>query len=113
MNDPTELTPLAETIRGISLAISGSYPDGLDAEAHTWRRCLKVAEESGEVFAALSGMLGENPRKGVTHTSDDVIMELLDVAGAALGAVSYMTQERGDPLALLADRLTHVLGRLR
>ena len=77
-----------------------------------WRRCMKVAEEAGEVFEALAGTVGENPRKGRTHTRDDLRAELLDVAGAALGAVSFLDGDRGDPIALLAVRLAFVRQRL-
>lgn len=82
----------------ISRRISGSYPPGLDTEAHRWRRCAKVAEEAGEVVQALLGVAGENPRKGVTHTTADLEAELLDVAVAALAAVSYLHHDRGPDL---------------
>lgn len=106
------LAGLSDDVRTISRTISASYPPDLDAEAHLWRRCMKVTEEAGEVFQALAGTIGENPRKGQTHTRDDLRDELLDVAGAALGAVSHLDGDSGDPIAWLSGRLAFVRQRL-
>jgi hypothetical protein len=103
---------LTETVRLTSRAISASYPAGLDAEAHRWRRCAKVEEEAGEVIEALLGFVGENPRKGKTHTLDDLIGELLDVANCALGAVDHLRPD-ADPVALLAAHSRLKWERLR
>lgn len=83
---------LGENVQAISVWMdtSESYK-GLDPEAHMWRRCMKITEEAGEVFEALAGALGENPRKGKTHEMTDVVEELLDVALAALAAVEHLT----------------------
>lgn len=54
-------------------------------------RVLKLAEEVGEVSAALIGRAGQNPRKGVTHTASDVRAELCDVALTALVALASTT----------------------
>jgi hypothetical protein len=61
-----------------------------DAEAQLWGRVAKVAEEGGEAIAALIGMTGQNPRKGVTHDEKDLEGELFDVAVTALGAVAHI-----------------------
>lgn len=96
---------VAEAVAAFSRWINAQYPPDLDPEAHLWRRITKVGEESGEVQDALRGYLGENPRKGVTHTLDEVIDELLDCAGAALGAVEHLTGNDGSSVQRLADRL--------
>lgn len=101
---------LPRHIGQISDWLDGSYPPDLDEEAHTWRRVTKVVEEVGEVWRALAGSLGENPRKGVTHEREDVVMELLDVAGAALGAVYYLN-DGGNVVAALATRIAEVVER--
>lgn len=106
------MTSLSDDIRAISQMISGPYPANLDPEAHLWRRCMKITEEAGEVFEALSGWLGENPRKGQTHNRADLRDELLDVAGAALGAASHLYGDAADPVEMLAARLTFVRKRL-
>jgi NTP pyrophosphatase (non-canonical NTP hydrolase) len=52
---------------------------------------LKIAEEAGEAAAAYIGMTGQNPRKGVTHTREDVAGELCDVVVTALVALATIT----------------------
>ncbi|MFB4275795.1 MazG-like family protein [Nonomuraea sp. MTCD27] len=54
-------------------------------------RLLKLVEETSEVAAAYIGMVGQNPRKGVTHTLDDVAAELCDVTVTALVALATIT----------------------
>lgn len=82
-----------------------------DPESVLWSRVLKVAEEAGEVYSALSGAIGENPRKGVTHSMDDVAEELLDVAVAALAAVEHLRDHDGHALALLNSKILRVHAR--
>src|SRR5690606_27936114 len=79
-----------------------------DPEAVTWGRIAKLTEESGEVIAAFIGATGQNPRKGVTHTVEDVIAELLDVAVTALGAVEHLTGHEGGALARLDEKIVAV-----
>lgn len=100
---------LSGDVAAISDWVDGSYPPDLPEELVTRRRVDKVCEEAGEVVAALSGMYGENPRKGVTHDVVDVVAELLDTAGAALGAVRHLTE--ADPLRLLAGHMERVWRR--
>lgn len=92
--------------------IDSTYPTDLDPEAWLWRRCLKVAEETGELTAAILGMIRENPRKGRTHRQTDVELELLDVALAALGAYAHVTEHRTDPLEDLEAHARRVRVRL-
>jgi hypothetical protein len=82
-----------------------------DPETVLWRRVTKVASEAGEVIDALAGYVGENPRKGVTHTKDELVGELLDSAVAALGAVEHLTGNSGLALALLDDKIVAVATR--
>ncbi|MEU1103319.1 MazG-like family protein [Streptomyces tibetensis] len=56
-------------------------------------RILKLTEEVGEVSEAVIGATGQNPRKGVTHTWEDVQAELCDVAITALVALRTLTPE--------------------
>jgi hypothetical protein len=74
---------------------------GIDEEAHLVRRCAKAGEEFGEMLRALYGSLGENPRKGVTHTRAHLEKELLDIAVAALGAVEHLYGNTGVAMAFL------------
>ncbi|MEV6838640.1 MazG-like family protein [Streptomyces sp. NPDC051133] len=56
-------------------------------------RVLKLSEEVGEVAEAVIGTIGQNPRKGITHTWEDVQAELCDVAITALVALRTLTPE--------------------
>ncbi|GGZ50644.1 MazG-like family protein [Streptomyces bluensis] len=56
-------------------------------------RILKLSEEVGEVAQAVIGATGQNPRKGTTHTWDDVQAELCDVIITALVALRTLTPE--------------------
>jgi NTP pyrophosphatase (non-canonical NTP hydrolase) len=59
-------------------------------------RCFKVAEELGEVTAAIIGVTGQNPRKGVTHTWNDVRDELCDVILAAMVALQSVAGDSAE-----------------
>lgn len=83
----------------------------IDPETAVWRRVSKVAAEAGEALDALGGYVGENPRKGVYKTCDDVVYELLDVALAALGAAAHMHRNQCDPIALLVEHIDTVHSR--
>lgn len=82
-----------------------------DAEAQAWARIAKVGEEHGEAIAAFIGATGQNPRKGVTHSIEDVTDELLDVALTALAAVEHVRGHDGRAFELLADKLASVARR--
>ncbi len=61
--------------------------------AGDWARITKVCEEAGEVWKALSKATGENPRKGVCGTWDELLEELGDTASAALCAIQHITKD--------------------
>jgi NTP pyrophosphatase (non-canonical NTP hydrolase) len=71
-------------------------------------RILKLSEEVGEVAQAVIGATGQNPRKGVSHTWDDVRSELCDVVITAMVALRELAP---DAREVFADRLTSVAGR--
>ncbi|KUJ37229.1 hypothetical protein ACZ90_69920 [Streptomyces albus subsp. albus] len=71
-------------------------------------RVLKLSEEVGEVAAALIGVTGQNPRKGVTHTWDEVHAELCDVILTAMVALASHTP---DARELFAGHLRRVAAR--
>ncbi|WP_340559198.1 MULTISPECIES: MazG-like family protein [Streptomyces] len=56
-------------------------------------RILKVSEEAGEVAQAVIGAVGQNPRKGFSHTWEDVGSELCDVILTAMVALRSLTPE--------------------
>lgn len=68
-------------------------------------RIVKLSEEVGEVGQAVIGATGQNPRKGVTHSWEDVQHELCDVVFAALVALRTLTP---DAARVFEERLTYV-----
>ncbi|RCG29021.1 hypothetical protein DQ384_21980 [Sphaerisporangium album] len=71
-------------------------------------RLMKLSEETGEVAAAVIGVLGQNPRKGFTHTWDDVDRELCDVILTAMVALRSRTP---DAAAVFRSHLAAVASR--
>lgn len=74
-------------------------------------RVLKLAEESGEAAAAYIGMVGQNPRKGVTHTLGDLLGELADVALTALCAIQHFTQDHAATREIVNAKAAGVAAR--
>jgi NTP pyrophosphatase (non-canonical NTP hydrolase) len=72
-------------------------------------RLLKLTEEAGEAAAAWIGVLGTNPRKGVTHTRRQVADELADVVVTALVAIESLGY---DARTVLDECATKVAARL-
>lgn len=71
-------------------------------------RMLKLQEEVGETAQAVIGATGQNPRKGVSHTWEDVQSELCDVVITALVALRSLTPE---PERVFTRHLERVAGR--
>ncbi|GGW82908.1 MazG-like family protein [Streptomyces lomondensis] len=69
-------------------------------------RILKLNEEVGEVAEAVIGATGQNPRKGVTHTWDDVQAELCDVVITALVALRTLTPDAREVFTRHLERVT-------
>jgi NTP pyrophosphatase (non-canonical NTP hydrolase) len=69
-------------------------------------RMLKLSEEVGEAAQAVIGATGHNPRKGVSHTWDDVQAELCDVAITALLALRTLTPDSREVFAAHLARVT-------
>ncbi len=65
----------------------------LPPETEKLLRIMKLTEEAGEVTQALIGAMGQNPRKGLTHTWDDVQAELCDVMFTAMVALTTLTPD--------------------
>ena len=69
-------------------------------------RMLKLSEEVGEVAEAVIGATGQNPRKGVTHTWEDVEAELCDVVITALVALRTLTPDTRETFMAHLARVT-------
>lgn len=72
-------------------------------------RMLKLVEETGEASQAYIGLIGQNPRKGVTHTPEQVADELSDVIITAMVAMHGVVI---DPQAHFENLVARRAGRL-
>ena len=82
--------------------------DPLDGKEGMLLCMLKLSEEVGEVAQAVIGVTGQNPRKGVTHTWEDVQGELCDVVISALVALRTLTP---DTREVFSGHLARVMER--
>lgn len=99
---------LFEDIRDITAWLDTSNPASPHEDA---MRVMKLMEESGEAAAAYVGLTGQNPRKGKTHTMDDLLSELADVAITALCAMQHFTQDEVVTRGHLAAKVDQIIKR--
>ncbi|WP_311766895.1 MULTISPECIES: MazG-like family protein [Streptomyces] len=66
---------------------------------------LKIQEEAGEVAEAVIGAMGQNPRKGHSHTWDDVEAEVCDVIVTGMVALARMNPDAEAVFARHMDRI--------
>lgn len=85
--------------------------NGLDTQELTLR-IMKIGEEFGEVINAHIGVSGQNPRKGVYATADDVQKELCDVIVTAMVALNSMTDNPTISRGKFAAHMSHLLARV-
>jgi NTP pyrophosphatase (non-canonical NTP hydrolase) len=69
---------------------------------------LKITEEAGEVAEAVIGATGQNPRKGRSHSWEDVERELCDVIITAMVALTRVNPEAR---TVFAEHLAKVAAR--
>ncbi|MFJ7177551.1 MazG-like family protein [Streptomyces massasporeus] len=91
MNEQTSAPELWSTIDTLTQWLDTNRP--VEGRESLLLRILKLSEEVGEVSQAVIGATGQNPRKGVTHTWEDVEAELCDVVITALVALRTLTPE--------------------
>ena len=105
---PASAGDLFTAVADITAWLDACNPAGPHEDA---MRVLKLTEEAGEAAEAYIGMVGQNPRKGVTHSLDDLLGELADVALTALCAIQHFTQSETATRALVEFRAAHVASR--
>lgn len=88
--------------------LDGANPDTPHEDS---MRVLKLVEEAGEAAAAHIGMVGQNPRKGVTHSRDEFLAELADVAVTALCAMQHFTRDAKVTRGMLAAKVAGIIAR--
>ena len=103
------MTTITDAARRIAAQLDQRGNPDLTGLPETLCRALKVQEEAGEMAQAVIGVLGQNPRKGITHTWDDVVYEAIDTALSAL--VLAETVQPGRLGLTLAGRLDHLARR--
>jgi hypothetical protein len=114
MSVDTEKWDMLADIARINRWLDTSNPDNPHEDS---MRVMKIGEEFGEAVAAYIGMTGQNPRKGITHTKHDLLMELADVAITALCAMAHFTHaasetQRPDIVrGYLASKVTGIIVR--
>ncbi|GAB3117728.1 MazG-like family protein [Streptomyces calidiresistens] len=72
-------------------------------------RVLKIGEEFGKVSEALHGAMGANPRKGQSHTWEDVNKELCDVIVTSMVALATCTPNAA---GVLEERVRQLVDRV-
>ncbi|WP_322942247.1 MazG-like family protein [Actinacidiphila yeochonensis] len=106
----TEETMTEETWTTISRLVR--WLDEKDNAATTEQvrllRLFKLQEEVGEVAQATMGAVAANPRKGASHTWEDVQHELCDVILTGMVALRTLTPDAGkvfqERLGVVAER---------
>ncbi|WP_369188768.1 MazG-like family protein [Streptomyces sp. R08] len=80
----------------------------LPREQRILLQLLKIQEEAGEVAEAVIGALGQNPRKGHSHTWNDVESEVCDVIVTGMVALARMNPEAS---AVFARHMERIIAR--
>jgi NTP pyrophosphatase (non-canonical NTP hydrolase) len=99
-------SPVWRTATELARWIDGASP--LAPETGRLLQLMKLSEEVGEVSQAVIGVTGQNPRKGVTHTWDDVAAEVCDVILTAMVTLASLTP---NPEERFSDHLSQVARR--
>jgi hypothetical protein len=100
---------LVTAVRRIAYQLQSRGNPDLKGLPETLCRALKVQEEAGEMAQAVIGVLGQNPRKGFTHTWEHVVHEAIDVALSALVLAETVAPGRLD--LTLTERLDYLQRR--
>jgi NTP pyrophosphatase (non-canonical NTP hydrolase) len=108
LTDRTDRTDLWGSIDALWAWLEANRPVDVDDQGSLLMRMLKLSEEVGEAAQAVIGATGRNPRKGVTHTWEDVQGELCDVVITALVALRTLTP---DTREVFTRHLTRVAER--
>lgn len=114
MADHLTLDELLEAVEIVDAHIDSATAAEYRAQplALEWARITKVCEEAGEVWKALSKLTGENPRKGVCGTRDELLAELGDTASAAICAIQHITKDTDATWSVVSAALLKARGRV-
>lgn len=114
MTDELTLAGLLEAVEVIDAFLdSHRNPDYIAQPlANDWARGTKVLVEGGEVWEALSKMTGENFRKGVCGTLDDLLGELGDCVSAAMCGIQHFTKDTAVTWSVVSAAFTKAARRV-
>ena len=79
--------------------------------AQDWARVAKAAEEVGEAINALIGYTGQNPRKGVHGSPDNLLAELSDGALTCVYAIQHFTKDAEATIGTVLSRAEYHVQR--
>jgi hypothetical protein len=77
-----------------------------DATPSDYARLSSVAQKAGNAVGLVIGMTGQNPRKGVSNTEEDLLKELADCWCAAMFAIQHFTKDSMRTEKILQQSLT-------
>ncbi|MEV5970329.1 MazG-like family protein [Streptomyces sp. NPDC051921] len=88
------------TIQTLAATFDAADADkGMTREEWWALQVLKIGEEFGEAAQAVIGVRGTNPRKGTSHTWQDVHEEVADVVITGMVALARMRPDAAEFLA--------------
>lgn len=96
-----------DTVRRVDEWLDNAVTDRYQDEplGQDWARVAKAAEEAGEAISALIACTGQNPRKGVCGTREELLGELADVALTGILAIQHFTKNTDDTARVLAVKV--------
>lgn len=102
-----------EIIRNVDTWLDAEAGPGYDERslAQDWARVAKASEEVGEAIEALIAMTGQNPRKGVCGTLDDLLGELGDVVVTGMFGIQHFTKDEQRTAAVIMAALEKAAAR--
>jgi NTP pyrophosphatase (non-canonical NTP hydrolase) len=109
--DTFDWQALTEVDRWLDNDVPGEYRE--QPLAQDWARISKVIEELGEAVNAMIGFTGQNPRKGTTHTRDDMLYELADVTMTSVLAILHFTKNDAEAREILRRKQEFIYRRMR
>jgi hypothetical protein len=96
--------------RWLDEEVSQEYRD--QPLAQDWARVAKVIEELGETIDAMIGFTGQNPRKGVVYSKEDMLYEIADTALTAIFALHHFTKNSSVAREILRRKQEFIYRRM-
>jgi hypothetical protein len=109
MEDTIDWQEVAAIDEWLDREVAPEYKD--QPLAQDWARVGKVIEELGEAIRALIGYTGQNPRKRVTHSQQEMIDELADTAITAILAMEHFTKSPSESRQIIRTKIRMIFER--